>query len=233
MFFPLASCMFFLPVISFVLWCLPLAVPVCPQRSMSLPSICWDFVFTWLIPSRYIPAQLSSPCASVSGNPASRGGESLLVPSQGRSTGVTAPSPLPCCILRCLDEGRALGKTVLEASDSLLPFLCAWLLQQSWEISCFLHQRRAALPARGVNQEPCRPCCGTPLAVLCARKGSAVMEQPVAAGRSGCGGGRSRVRAVQRWAGKWDGWLEARWMISEQEAGGRGFSAVCFHLSCP
>lgn len=116
MFFPLASCMLFLPVISFVHRCLPLAVPVCPQSSISLPSIRWDFLFTWLIPSRYIPARLGSPCASVPGNPASRGGFARLSPLRGAHWSHGALPAASCCA--CVRAG-ALGKGCAGVSRSL------------------------------------------------------------------------------------------------------------------
>lgn len=184
MFLPLASCMFFLPVISFVHRCLPLAVPVCPQRSMSVPSICRDFLF----PNGYIPAQLNSPCASVSGNPASREGDRLLVPSQGRSAGVTAPSLLACCILLCLGEGREFGQRLYEGVEDPLtpcspfsvPGFCSRAGRFLASSSSEGHQLLVSFPARGVNQETSWPCCEMPLPDVVRSEG-VVLEQPVAA----------------------------------------------------
>lgn len=221
MFFPLASCMFFLPVISFVHRCLPLAVPVCPQSSISLPSIRWDFLFTWLIPSRYIPAQSRSPCAAVAGNAASREGTACCSSLGG--------DPLESSPLHPAVPGsgqRLWAKAVRGCRGaSLLPFLCARLLQQSREIPFFPRQRGWSAPCcragTGVKEESSGRG-EMPVPGAGSSGGVVLLEQPAAAGRSGCGGGGSTVRTVQRWAGKWAGWLEARWTISEQE-GGEGF----------
>lgn len=60
-------------------------------------------------------------------------------------------------------------------------------------------------------------------------RASGCAEQLAAAGRSGCGGGGRPPRRC-RGSGKWEGWLEARWTISEQE-GERSRVCSCFHFS--
>lgn len=123
MFFSLISCMFFLRVFSFVHQCLPLAVPICLQAlAFSLPSIRWDFLFTWLIPS-------------IGTSPLSHALLALLFQETqpaGKGTRWSHGS-FPTRLLHPAASGRGrvlLAKTVWRhrgARYSLLPLLHAWL----------------------------------------------------------------------------------------------------------
>lgn len=229
MFLPLASCMFFLLVISFVHWCLSLAVPVCPQRNMSLPSICRDFLFTWLIPSGYISAQLSSPCASLSGNAASREGDTCLSRLRGDPLESRHPPCWPAASCCAWMRAGGLGKDCMRVLRSLwLPAPLSLCLAFAAELGDFLVPPAARVISAlllsqhaGWIRKPRGPAAKCPYPMLWAQK-ALCWSSRLMQGRSVCGGGRSRVRTVQRWAGKWDGWLlrQGEWFQNRRQGGG-------------
>lgn len=167
------------------------------------------FPFHLTHPQSVHPRSVTLSLCLCSRKPSQQGRDRLLVPSQGRSTGVMVPSLLACCILLSLDEGTGFGQRLDEGveepltpcSPFSLPGFCSrdgrFLASSSSEGRRHL----VAFPAHRVNQETSWPCCEMPVPGAVGWEG-VLLEQPVAAGRSGCGGGRSRVRTVQRWAGK-------------------------------
>lgn len=201
MFLTLASCMFFLPVISFVHRCLPLAVPVCLQSSISLPSIRWDFLFTWLIPSRYIPAALGSPCASVPGNPASREGFACLSPL-GRDHWRHGSLPARLLHPAVPAWGQGLWAKAVGGCRGASPAPLSLCLAFAAELGDFLlppaaegHQHLVAFAAQAVNGAGSWPCCEMPVPALCSKAlcwSSRLLQGGAAAGAAGAESERFR-----------------------------------------
>lgn len=199
--FPLVSCTFLLLVISFVHPCLPLAVPICLQSGIFSALYPLGFPFHLTHPLSVHPCSVTLSLGGWSRKPSQQGREPLAHPLRE----VMALSPLSCCISLHLGEAGGFGHGLCggveepgnPCSHFSMPGFCSGA--GSFLASSHMQGRQqgahSPLPIPQHEGERRKPPSSAP--VKASGPGAVVSEaaapeQPVAAGRSGCGGGKQQ-----------------------------------------